>query len=100
MIDITQVIVALISLLAGVITAVAIPWVRAKVGEKRYVQLLTVARVVVQAAEQLGATKAISDKLTYAMERAQEALASMGIKFDDKTVRAAIEAEVLAMKTP
>lgn len=96
MIDVTQIIVALIGLLAAVLTAVAIPWLRAKVGERRWVQLETIARVAVQAAEQIFSGG--PSKLDYAMDRAREALAAMGIKFDDATVRAAIESAVLGLK--
>jgi len=101
MIDFTQVIVAIIGLLAAIVTTVAVPWLRAKLGEKRWEQLEAIARVAVQAAEQLNKTKGEEEhkdnRLAYATERVKAALAKANITYDDATIRAAIEAEVLKL---
>lgn len=93
--DITQVVIALVGLLAAVVTGFAIPWLRSKLGAAQFAQLVEVARVAVLAAEQLGATDVIQDKLSYAAAQVKAALAKQGLHYDDELVRVAIEAAVL-----
>jgi LL-H family phage holin len=97
-IDITQIILAVIGLLAAAVTAVIIPWLRTRLGAERWAQLVLVAQVAVEAAEQLyrGEGKG-QEKLTYALERVNEQLRKQGISFDEIDVRAAIEAAVLGL---
>jgi len=94
-IDITEIIVAMIGVLAAIITGYVIPWLKAKTGEKRWEQLQTFAWVAVNAAEQLGMTGQLSGKkLEYAMTTVEEMLAKAGLTFNKETIRAAIEAAV------
>lgn len=97
--DITQIVVALIGLLAAVITTVAIPWIRTKLGAQRWEQLQSIALVAVQAAEQLYKAGQGEAKLKYALERTREAMRKMGVSYDEGTIRAAIEAAVLELNT-
>ena len=97
MIDLTQIIVAVIGLLAAVVTAVAIPWIKTKIGAQRWAQLEAIACMAVQAAQQMGATDVVTDKLAYATAQTKASLAKAGITYDDGIIRAAIEAAVLQL---
>jgi hypothetical protein len=68
--------------------------IRAQISEKHWKMLQDIVAVAVYAAEQLGATKAIEDKLEYALEAVGSQLQKYKITFDRETIRAAIEAAV------
>ncbi|MCL2517730.1 MAG: phage holin family protein, partial [Oscillospiraceae bacterium] len=72
-----------------------------KIGSKRWEQLTEIAFIAVYAAEQManaGLLEMGISKLDYATLRVKEALAKLGITFDDALIRAAIEAIVLDLK--
>lgn len=93
-IDLTQIAVALIALLATIITYKIIPWIKGKTTEKQRANLAAAAKVVVFAAQQIFGAGNGSDKLAYAMEKLREA----GFNLDDEALRVAIEAAVYEMK--
>ena len=95
--DITQVVTALIGLAVAVLTGIVLPWLQGKLGEVRWSSLCGIAEVAVYAAEQLGITNIVIDKLGYATGQVQAALKQRGMRFDEGTVRAAIEAAVRRM---
>ena len=100
-INVTEIIVALIGTLATVLTAVAIPWIRAKIGSQRWEQFMQIISVAVHAAEQMADAGVLDDsfqKLEYALARVKEMLTKQGITYDDDIIRAAIEAAVLTLK--
>lgn len=94
-IDLTEIIVALIGVLATVVTGYVIPLLRAKVGNEKWAQLLKIADVAVNAAEQLGIAGTIENKMEYAFAQVKLALAKQHLVYDDDTIRAAIESIVL-----
>lgn len=94
--DLTQIVIALIGLLASCLTVFVLPWLRARTGAERWAQLERVAAVAVMAAEQLGGSG--EEKLGYAMRQAEGALGAAGLSFDGELVRAQIEAAVLDLK--
>ena len=96
-VDLTEIIVALIGLLASVLTILVTPWIRSKVGNARWEQLQMIARVAVQAAEQLGVTGKVDNKFEFAMNRVQKELSEYRLSFDQETIRDAIESAVLEM---
>ena len=87
--DITQVIEAFLALMAALVTAVIVPWVRANTDEKQQSMLETLLRIGVQAAEQLYGSGAGQEKKEYVLAY----LAKKGIEVDD----AAVEATVMAL---
>ena len=100
MIDMTTVLQALIGLAVAVITAVVIPWIRAKVGEAKWAQLQQIAIVAVHAAEQLYQGSGQGEKkLEHALEQVQLAMKKQGLTFDAEVVKTAIEAAVLGLKS-
>lgn len=53
MIDLTPIIEAVIALLAALITAYAVPWLKAKLGEKKFNEMKGWVVIAVNAAEQI-----------------------------------------------
>jgi hypothetical protein len=94
MIDITQVIMCLF---VGLIMWLALisPVIKANLTAEQWKILQDIVLTAVCAAEQLGATKVIRDKLEYAVNEVEKQLAKYKIVFDKGTIRAAIEAAVL-----
>ena len=94
-IDLTEIIVALIGVLATVVAGYVIPLLRTKVGNEKWAQLLKIADVAVNAAEQLGIAGTIENKMEYAFAQVKLALAKQHLVYDDDTIKAAIESIVL-----
>lgn len=93
-IDLTQVVLALVGLLASIVTGYLIPWLRTKAGNEKWMQLVKTAEVAVEAAEKLGITGEIENKLRYATDITTDTLAAKKITYDEHVIRAAIEAAV------
>lgn len=95
-----------IALAAVVTTAVPIlvkllaDLIKAKIAEAKdqypseFDRAIDIISVIVRAAEQMGASEAIDDKLDWAVETAESWLTSKGIDFDLDQIRVLIEAEV------
>ena len=94
-IDLTQTILAVLGIIATVITAYVIPLLKNKAGDARWTQFINIVSIAVDAAEQLGLTGAVSNKLEYATEQVKLAMLKHGLTYDDRTIRVAIEAIVL-----
>ena len=85
-IDITEIVQALLALLAAIITAYVIPWIRKKIGNEKLEQLRSWCTIAVQAAEQLKSTGIITDKKQYVLDY----LASKGFTVDDALVESTV----------
>ena len=94
-IDLTQIIMAVLGIIATVITVYVVPLLKNKLGDTKWTQFINIVSVAVNAAEQLGISGTINDKLDYAMEQVKIAMTKHGLTYDDQTIRAAIEAFVL-----
>lgn len=90
MIDLTPILQALIGLLAALITAKLIPWIKSRTSERQLENIATAARIAVLAAEQIYGSGLGDAKLQYATE----ALEKMGFSADIDLVRESIEAAV------
>ncbi len=101
MIDVTDILIAIIGLIVAVLTAKVIPWVKGKIGAQSWNTLQQVAAIAVAAAEQIGGKASLpgTDKLDYALAQVKAALAKQGITYNDATVLAAIEAAVYNQNT-
>jgi LL-H family phage holin len=94
-IDFTDIIVALIGLLATVITTYLVPFIKSKLTAQQQSTLEAIARTGVYAAEQLfNVPKSGSEKLEYVTNYATQLLTKLGIRVDADRLRAAIEAAV------
>ena len=85
-IDLTPLLNAILALLAAIITAKVIPWIKSKTNVEQQILLEATIRILVTAAEQLYGAGHGSEKLDYVKAE----LEKRGFTFD----RAAIEAAV------
>ena len=89
-IDYTELLQAIITLLATIITTFVIPLIRKKLSAEKTEELKKWVGVAVKAAEQIYGSKTGTEKKEYVVAF----LASKGIVFDVDEVNAMIEAEV------
>lgn len=94
-VDLTQIILAVLGIVATIVTAYVIPLLKNKVGDAKWMQFINIVSVAVDAAEQLGLSGTVRNKLEYATEQIKIAMKQHGLTYDDQTIRAAIEAFVL-----
>ena len=86
-IDVTDIVTALLGLLASIVTAYLAPWLKAKLGAARYENARSVTNTLVNAAEQIfkGAGRG-QEKLDYVKKE----LNKRGITYDEAKLEAAV----------
>ena len=89
-IDLTPLFQAVIALLAALITARLIPWIKSKTNANQQESLITAARIAVLAAEQVFGSGQGREKLRYALD----ALKKAGFNLDETIAAEAIEKAV------
>ena len=89
-INITELLNAIIALLAAVITTFVIPWIKRKVGNEKMTDFLRWVEIGVLAAEQMYQSFEGEEKKNYVVGLLKE----KGFKFSDVEVSAAIESAV------
>ena len=94
MTNITWILVGLILIVGGALTAFGIPFLRSKLSVEQINTLKQIANIAVYAAEQLFGAKMGKDKKAYALEYAKKLLAKFNLTFDEEAVDAAIESQV------
>jgi len=97
MIDITQIIVALIGLCGVIVTGILIPLVRSKTTAEQQSIIDIAAKTAVYAAQQI--FTANDEKKEYALEYMDNILSQYGISLDISSVSASIEAALKEVKT-
>lgn len=98
MTDVTYIIVGIIAIIGGLLTAFGLPFLRSKLNAEQLATLKQVVNIAVYAAEQLFGAKMGPDKKAFALEYAKKLLAKFRLTFDDDVVDAAIEAQVKELK--
>ena len=93
-IDLTQIILAIITLIIGLITRYAIPWIKNKLNDQQYDVFVTLVRVGVFAAEQLFTSDQWKEKKEYVVNLLKE----NGYTVDSTAVDALIEATVRELR--
>lgn len=88
--DVTEIILLAIFLLASVASAVFLPWLKSKIGNENLVEFLKWVEIGVAAAEQLFSSFDGPKKKAYVVQFLED----KGITFDEDEVDAAIEAAV------
>ena len=89
-IDLTGIVLAVISLIGALITRYLIPWIKEKTNEKQFEALKILAKVGVYAAEQLFSTEQWKEKKQYVLDF----LKKNGYEVDAPAVDALIESLV------
>lgn len=87
-VDLTQIIVALLGLLASLITAKLIPWIQANTNEKQQRVIEAAVKTAVYAADQMFTSMQGKEKLMYVKAE----LAKKGYKVDLSEIEAAVQA--------
>lgn len=93
-IDLTQIILAVITLIGAVLTGFVIPWLKNKLTDHQYDTLASLVRVGVFAAEQLFTSDMWKEKKQYVVDL----LAENGYSVDTTAVDALIEATVRELR--
>lgn len=89
-IDLTQIILAVITLIGGIIARYLIPWIKGKLNDQKTEALNSVIRIAVFAAEQLYKSEQGQQKKQYVLDL----LKANGYDINSSLVDAAIEAQV------
>ena len=93
-IDLTQIILAIITLIGAIITRYLIPWIKSKLSDNQYETFCTLIRVGVYAAEQLFTSEQWKEKKQYVVDLLKE----NGYSVDSNAVDAMIEATVRELR--
>ncbi|MBP5719334.1 MAG: holin [Abditibacteriota bacterium] len=93
MVDITPILQAVIALCTTVVTAYAIPWIKAKAGQAKTERLYNAAKIAVRAAEQIYREGEGKEKMKYVMEH----LNKHGFRLSPEELRNSLEAAVLEL---
>ena len=93
-IDLTQIILAVITLIGAVLTGFVIPWIKGKLDERQYDMFATLVRVGVYAAEHLCTSEEWKEKKAYVVNLLME----NGYTVDATAVDALIEATVRELR--
>ena len=87
MIDLTPILEALLGLLAAIITAKVIPWIKAKTTNEQQIKIEAAVRTAVFAAEQIYGAGRGSEKLSYAVNY----MRNHGYEVDLDQIEAAVQ---------
>lgn len=93
-IDLTQIILAIITLIGAIITRYLIPWIKSKLNDDQYDVFATLVRVGVYAAEQMFSREQWKEKKQYVLDL----LVENGYTIDATAVDALIEATVRELR--
>ena len=94
-IDMTQVIVALIGLIGVLLSTVLVPYLRAKTTKEKWDNAMFWVKLAVQSAEQIYVEQGMGEKKK---EYVEKFLAEHNVKLDAAQIDVAIEAAVLQMQ--
>lgn len=102
MIDITNLIEAVIAIVLTLVTSFLIPWLKEKSKSDKLTKIFSVAEQVVYAAWELDITGELvhtgMNKVDYAWEQAKKILAQRHITVDDDELKAYIKSEVAKLR--
>lgn len=93
-IDLTQIILAVITLIFGLITRYLVPWIKNKLTDDQYAVFIALVRTGVYAAEQIFTSEQWEAKKAYVVNLLKE----NGYNVDDLAVDALIEATVRELR--
>jgi len=93
-IDLTQIILAILTLAGTIITRYLIPWIKSKTSERQFEALKILAKTGVYAAEQIFTTEQWKEKKEYVVKLLEE----NGYSVDSNSIDALIEAMVRELR--
>ena len=89
---------AIISVVAILITAYAVPWLKNMMGEDKYAAVIEFAEIVVRSAEKMFTPEEWAQKKAYAVNMVQKKAQELGLEINEKEINAIIEGAVQAVK--
>ena len=95
---ITKLTESIVTVVIILISAYVIPWLKNKVGEDKYNQIVSFAETVVRSAEKIYTPEEWAQKKRYAVEMVQAKAEEVGIKITPEEINAIIEGAVQAVK--
>lgn len=93
-IDLTQIILAIITLIGGLVARYLIPWIKEKLDERQYSVFYSLVKIGVYAAEQIFTADQWKEKKQYVVDL----LKDNGYEVDSMVVDALIESTVKELK--
>ena len=92
MIDITEIVVAVLGLLGLIITTVLVPWIKSKMTNEQWQMIVNYAYAGVQAAEIIFNAQGQGEaKFEWVADYIEQQCAAHGIKIDGDTIKVVIE---------
>lgn len=95
---ITKLTEAIVTVVVVLITAYVVPWLKGKIGENKYNQILIFAETCVRSAEKIYTPEEWAQKKRYAVEMVQKKAGELGITITQEEINAIIEGAVQAVK--
>lgn len=95
---ITKLVEAIVTVVIVLISAYVIPWLKGKIGEDKYNQIILFAETCVRSAEKIYTVEEYEKKKAYVVKMVCEKIAELGIDIGSEEVNAIIEGAVQAIK--
>lgn len=95
---ITKLVEAVVTVVIVLISAYAVPWLKGKIGEDKYNQIVAFAETCVRSAEKIYTPEEWAQKKRYAVEMVQKKAEELGITITAEEINAIIEGAVQAVK--
>ena len=95
---ITKLVEAIVTVVIVLISAYVIPWLKGKIGEDKYNQIVAFAETCVRSAEKIYTPEEYAQKKRYVVEMVQKKAEEVGITITTEEINAIIEGAVQAIK--
>ena len=95
---ITKLVEAIVTVVIVLISAYVVPWLKGKIGEDKYDQIVAFAETCVRSAEKIYPVEQYMQKKEYVVEMVSKKAAEVGITITAEEINAIIEGAVQAVK--
>ena len=95
---ITKLTEAIVTVVVVLITAYVVPWLKGKIGENKYNQILSFTDTCVRAAEKIYTVEQWSAKKSYVLDMVEKKAEEIGIQITAEELNAIVEGAVKAIK--
>ena len=94
----TKLIESIVTVVIVIITAYVIPWLKNKIGEDKFNQIMLYAEMLVRSAEKIYTVEEWKEKKQYTVAMLTAKANEMGVELTDAEINAIIEGAVKAIK--
>lgn len=95
---ITKIVEAVLTIILALVSAYLIPWIKNKLGDDRYRELVEFCEICVRSAEQLFTEEQAQEKKTYVVEMIVPYVRKLGLNLGEEEINAIIESCVNFVK--